>query len=144
MKAVVQRVAKASVMVDGKTISQIGKGYLTLLGVAKGDTEEQLNKLIQKILALRIFPDQEGKMNLSLKDVGGEHLIVSQFTLLGDASKGNRPSFINAELPERAKALYEKALKLSSEQVPTQGGEFGADMKVNLINHGPVTLIIET
>ncbi|UOF02308.1 D-aminoacyl-tRNA deacylase [Bdellovibrio reynosensis] len=143
MKAVVQRVTNASVTVDGKTISQIGKGYLTLLGVAKGDTEEQLSKLIQKILALRIFPDQDGKMNLSLKDVGGEHLIVSQFTLLGDASKGNRPSFINAELPERAKALYEKALKLSSEQVPTQGGEFGADMKVNLLNDGPVTLIIE-
>lgn len=143
MKAVVQRVSNASVTVDGKVISQIGKGYLTLLGVAKGDSEEQLNKIIQKILALRIFPDQEGKMNLSLKDVGGEHLIVSQFTLLGDASKGNRPSFIGAELPDRANELYDKALKLSQEQVLTQGGQFGADMKVSLLNDGPVTLLLE-
>lgn len=144
MKAVVQRVQNASVVVDGKTISSIGKGYLTLLGVAKGDTDEQLQKLMQKILALRIFPDEAGKMNLSLKDVGGEHLIVSQFTLLGDASKGNRPSFVGAEAPERANALYEKALEISSSQgVKTQGGQFGADMKVSLLNDGPVTLILE-
>ncbi|MFV8258412.1 D-aminoacyl-tRNA deacylase [Bdellovibrio bacteriovorus] len=144
MKAVVQRVQNASVVVDGKLVSSIDKGYLTLLGVAKGDSEEQLQKLMTKILALRIFPDETGKMNLSLKDVGGQHLIVSQFTLLGDASKGNRPSFIAAELPDRAKELYEKALVLSESQgVKTQGGIFGADMKVSLLNDGPVTLLLE-
>ncbi|WP_374035536.1 D-aminoacyl-tRNA deacylase [Bdellovibrio bacteriovorus] len=144
MKAVVQRVQNASVVVDGKLVSSIDKGYLTLLGVAKGDSEEQLQKLMAKILALRIFPDETGKMNLSLKDVGGEHLIVSQFTLLGDASKGNRPSFIGAELPDRAKELYEKALAFSESQgVKTQGGIFGADMKVSLLNDGPVTLLLE-
>lgn len=144
MKAVVQRVSSASVTVDGVSVATIQKGFLTFLGVAKGDSEEQLQKLMSKILALRIFPDAEGKMNLSLKDVQGEHLIVSQFTLLGDASKGNRPSFVNAEAPERAKELYEKALQFSSAQVPTQGGVFGADMKVQLLNDGPVTLIIES
>lgn len=144
MKAVVQRVQRASVTVDGKKISDIEKGYLTLLGVAKGDSEEQLQKLIAKIVALRIFPDENGKMNLSLKDIGGSHLIVSQFTLLGDASKGNRPSFIGAESPEIANRLYEKALELSRAQgVPTCGGVFGADMKVELLNDGPVTLIVE-
>lgn len=144
MKAVIQRVQNASVVIDGKEISAIGKGFLTLLGVAKGDTEEQLKKLIAKIIALRIFPDENGKMNLSLQDIGGSHLIVSQFTLLGDASKGNRPSFIGAESPDIAKSLYEKALSLSQAQgVPTQGGQFGADMKISLLNDGPVTLIIE-
>lgn len=143
MKAVVQRVQSASVTVDGKEVSSIGRGFLTLLGIAKGDSEEQLQKLMQKILALRIFPDEGGKMNLSLKDVGGSHLIVSQFTLLGDTSKGNRPSFIGAEVPERAQALYEKSLQLSSQSVETQGGIFGADMKVSLLNDGPVTLILE-
>lgn len=144
MKAVVQRVLNASVTVDGKLISSIDKGFLTLLGVAKGDTEEQLQKLINKIIALRVFPDESGKMNLSLKDVGGQHLIVSQFTLLGDASKGNRPSFINAEAPDVANALYEKALELSQAQgVPTHGGVFGGDMKVSLVNDGPVTLLLE-
>ncbi|WP_374028844.1 D-aminoacyl-tRNA deacylase [Bdellovibrio bacteriovorus] len=143
MKAVVQRVQNASVVVEGKEISSIQKGFLTLLGVAKGDTEEQLQKMISKILALRIFPDENGKMNLSLKDVGGEHLLVSQFTLLGDASKGNRPSFIGAEEPAKAELMYKKALELSAAQVPTFGGVFGADMKVSLLNDGPVTLIIE-
>ncbi len=144
MKAVVQRVLSASVTVDGHKISAIGPGFLTLLGVAKGDTEAQLQKLITKIAALRIFPDAEGKMNLSLKDIGGEHLLVSQFTLLGDASKGNRPSFIGAEAPELAEPLYNKALELSqSLGLPTQGGKFGADMKIELLNDGPVTLILE-
>ncbi len=144
MKAVVQRVQNASVVVDGKEVSSIQKGFLTLLGVAKGDTEEQIQKLISKIIALRIFPDESGKMNLSLKDVGGSHLIVSQFTLLGDASKGNRPSFIGAEAPEIAKRMYEKALEVSAAQgIPTCGGVFGADMKVSLLNDGPVTLIID-
>lgn len=144
MKAVVQRVQHASVTVDGKKVSSIEKGFLTLLGVAKGDSEEQLQKLITKIIALRVFPDENGKMNLSLKDIGGSHLIVSQFTLLGDASKGNRPSFIGAESPDAANKLYEKALELSEAQgIPTFGGVFGADMKVSLLNDGPVTLIIE-
>ena len=144
MKAVVQRVQSASVTVEGMKVSSIEKGFLTLLGVAKGDTEEQLRKLIQKITALRIFPDAEGKMNLSLADIQGEHLIVSQFTLLGDASKGNRPSFIGAEAPDKAKALYEKALQISIEAgIKTQGGVFGGDMKVELLNDGPVTLILE-
>ncbi|QDK46712.1 D-tyrosyl-tRNA(Tyr) deacylase [Bdellovibrio sp. ZAP7] len=144
MKAVVQRVLSASVTVDGNKISSIGPGFLTLLGVAKGDTEAQLQKLITKIAALRVFPDAEGKMNLSLKDIGGEHLLVSQFTLLGDASKGNRPSFIGAEAPALAEPLYNKALELSrSAGLPTQGGVFGADMKIDLINDGPVTLILE-
>ncbi|WP_413292741.1 D-aminoacyl-tRNA deacylase [Bdellovibrio sp. HCB185ZH] len=144
MKAVVQRVLSASVTVDGNKISSIGPGFLTLLGVAKGDTETQLHKLITKIAALRVFPDAEGKMNLSLKDIGGEHLLVSQFTLLGDASKGNRPSFIGAEVPALAEPLYNKALELSRlAGLPTQGGVFGADMKIDLINDGPVTLILE-
>lgn len=144
MKAVVQRVQRASVTVDGKIISGIGPGLLTLLGVAKGDSEDQLQKLIAKITALRIFPDEEGKMNLSLKDIQGEHLIVSQFTLLGDTAKGNRPSFIGAEAPAIAEVLYNKSLELSRAQgVPTQGGKFGADMKVDLLNDGPVTLLIE-
>ncbi|KHD87044.1 MAG: D-tyrosyl-tRNA(Tyr) deacylase [Bdellovibrio sp. ArHS] len=142
---VVQRVSKASVTVNGQVVSSIDKGFLTLLGVAKGDSEEKLQKLITKVIALRVFPDAEGKMNLSLKDVGGQHLIVSQFTLLGDTAKGNRPSFINAEAPELAKALYEKALELSqSSGVSTCGGVFGADMKVELTNDGPVTLLLET
>lgn len=145
MKAIIQRVQNASVTVDGKIISSIEKGFLTLLGIAKGDTEEQLQKLISKITSLRIFPDENGKMNLSLKDIGGSHLIVSQFTLLGDTSKGNRPSFIGAESPDIAQKLYEKAIALSAAQgIPTYGGKFGADMKVNLLNDGPVTLIIES
>jgi len=144
MKAVVQRVQRASVTVDGQMISSIGPGLLTLLGVAKGDSEEQLQKLITKITALRIFPDEEGKMNKSLKDIQGEHLIISQFTLLGDASKGNRPSFIGAEAPDIAEVLYNKSLELSrAHGVPTQGGKFGADMKVDILNDGPVTLLIE-
>lgn len=144
MKAVVQRVQKASVVVDGKTISSIQNGILTLLGIAKGDSDEQLKRMIEKILALRIFPDQEGKMNLSVKDSGGAHLIVSQFTLLGDCTRGSRPSFGGAENPERAKELYERALDLSSQLgVPTSGGEFRAHMEVTLVNDGPVTLILE-
>src|SRR4051812_31591551 len=113
MRAVIQRVKEAKVTVDGNDVSSIGHGILTLLGVAKGDDEIKLSKLITKISELRIFEDENGKMNRALKDVGGSHLIVSQFTLLGDCSAGRRPSFTNAEAPERAKQLYESALVLS-------------------------------
>jgi D-aminoacyl-tRNA deacylase len=144
MKAVVQRVKKASVTVDGKIISSIDHGLLTLLGVAKGDDEQKLRKLIEKICALRIFEDDQGKMNLSIKDRGGSHLIVSQFTLLGDTSKGARPSFINAENAELARAMYERALTMSAELgVPTLGGQFQAHMEVSLVNDGPVTILFE-
>lgn len=144
MKAVIQRVKQASVTVDGKVVSQIEHGILTLLGVAKGDDETKLQKLISKICELRIFEDDAGKMNLALKDVKGSHLIVSQFTLLGDCSQGRRPSFIGAENPDRAKELYEKALKISQDLgIPTAGGVFQADMKVGLVNDGPVTFILE-
>jgi len=149
MKAVIQRVRSAHVVVrhsDGREekVSEINQGILTLLGVAKGDTEAQLEKLIAKIADLRIFEDDQGKMNLSLKDVGGAHLIVSQFTLLGDCSQGRRPSFVNAEAPAQAKALYEHALELSRAQgITTAGGVFQADMKVSLVNDGPVTFVLE-
>lgn len=144
MKAVIQRVRESEVVVEGESVSKIGRGILTLLGVEAGDSEEVLPKLIQKICDLRIFEDDHGKMNLSLKDIGGEHLIVSQFTLAGDCGSGRRPSFVGAEKPERAKALYEKALAISAELgVRTRGGRFQADMKVSLVNDGPVTFILE-
>jgi D-tyrosyl-tRNA(Tyr) deacylase len=145
MKAVIQRVSQASVEVDGKTVASIGPGILTLLGVEKGDTEAEAEKLIRKIIELRIFEDNAGKMNLSLLDSGGAHLIVSQFTLAADTSSGRRPSFTGAERPETAKALWESALKISENAgVPTSGGVFQADMRVNLVNHGPVTFVLQT
>lgn len=145
MKAVIQRVRQACVVIDGKEVSSINQGIVTLLGVAKGDSEEAAQKLIRKICELRIFEDEQGKMNRSLQEVGGSHLIVSQFTLLGDCSTGRRPSFTGAERPEAAKALYERALEISrSLGVSTAGGVFQADMKVSLVNDGPVTLILET
>lgn len=144
MKAVIQRVKEAGVIVDGAEVSRIGRGLLTLLGVARGDDEAKLGKLIAKICELRIFEDEQGKMNRSLKDVAGAHLIVSQFTLLADCSAGRRPSFTGAETPERAKQLYERALELSRTQgVETAGGVFQADMKVSLVNDGPVTLVLD-
>lgn len=143
MRAVIQRVRSAEVNVDGVKVSRIDTGILTLLGIAKGDTEDQLKKLVDKICGLRIFEDAEGKMNLSLLDVGGAHMIVSQFTLLGDCSSGKRPSFVQAEKPELANILYEKALELSKNLgVPTVGGVFRADMQVSLINDGPVTFVL--
>jgi D-aminoacyl-tRNA deacylase len=144
MKAVIQRVARAQVEVNGEVVSRIGPGILTLLGVMQGDTEENASKLIRKIIELRIFEDDGGKMNRSLTDTGGEHLIVSQFTLAADVSSGRRPSFIAAERPEKAKPLWEKAMRLSEEAgIRTSGGVFQADMQVTLVNDGPVTLIIE-
>lgn len=144
MRAVIQRVREASVTVDGQEVSRIERGILTLLGIAKDDDETKLSKLIGKIIDLRIFEDDQGKMNRSLKDVGGSHLIVSQFTLLADCTSGRRPSFVGAEGPERAKALYEKALKISADLgIATAGGIFQANMQVELQNDGPVTFVLD-
>jgi D-aminoacyl-tRNA deacylase len=145
MRAVVQRVQSASVYVGEELISKIGPGLLTLLGIRSGDTEREAEWLIKKLAALRIFEDASGKMNLSLLDTKGEHMIVSQFTLWADASKGNRPSFIEAARPEVAKPLYEKALALSEGLgLPTVGGKFQATMRVVLENDGPVTIILDS
>ena len=144
MKAVVQRVKKTTLSVDGKLISEIPFGLTVYLGVKTGDSEKEAAYLAKKIAALRIFEDENGKMNLSVKDVGGEVLLVSQFTLYGDASHGNRPSFTLAERPEKAEPLYEYAV----EQLAAQGGSvkkgvFGADMKIEQYNDGPVTILLE-
>ncbi len=145
MKAVVQRVKKTTLSVDGQLISEIPFGLVAFLGVKVGDGEKEADYLMKKIAALRIFEDENGKMNLSVKDVGGEVLLVSQFTLLGDASHGNRPSFTLAERPERANALYEYALeKLKSNGVTVKKGVFGADMKIEQLNNGPVTILLDT
>jgi D-tyrosyl-tRNA(Tyr) deacylase len=145
MRAVVQRVRRAKVAVDGEVVGEIGPGLLTLLGIGDGDTRKELEWLIRKIAALRIFEDASGRMNLSVSDVSGSHLIVSQFTLYGDVIKGNRPSFAGAARPEVARALYEEALTLSrSLGLPTSGGRFQAHMNIELENDGPVTIILES
>lgn len=145
MRAVVQRVKNSSVSVDGKKIGEIGNGLLVLLGVTHTDTEKDVNWLANKIKDLRIFEDESGKMNLSLEDIKGELLVISQFTLYGNCIKGRRPSFTEAGRPEIAEPLYEKFLeKCRSFNLKTECGEFGADMKVELLNDGPVTLIIDT
>jgi D-tyrosyl-tRNA(Tyr) deacylase len=144
MRAVVQRVKYTKLEVDGKLISEIPFGLTVFLGVKTGDTEKQADFLMKKVAGLRIFEDADGKMNLSVKDVGGEVLLVSQFTLYGDASKGNRPSFTLAERPERAEPLYEYAVNaLSSQGVTVKKGVFGADMKISQFNDGPVTILLE-
>ena len=145
MKIVVQRVKNASVQVEGKTVGEIEKGFLVLLGVTHSDTKEKAEYLAKKLCKLRIFTDENDKMNLSLKDVGGKLLIVSQFTLYADCSGGNRPSFIEAARPEQAEELYEYFCKECKEKydINVEKGIFGADMKVNLLNDGPVTIIIE-
>jgi D-tyrosyl-tRNA(Tyr) deacylase len=136
-------VLQAEIVVDGRSVSRIGRGILTLLGVEKGDEEVALEKLMRKICDLRIFEDESGKMNRSLLEVGGEHLIVSQFTLAADCSSGRRPSFIGAETPDRARVMYERALEISQKiGAATAGGVFQADMKVSLINDGPVTIVL--
>ena len=140
----VQRVTEASVAVEGKTVGEIGKGYLVLIGVGELDTEEIADRYLKKLIGLRIFEDADGKTNLSLKDVGGELLLVSQFTLYANCKKGNRPSFIEAGNPEKANALYEYIIRKAKEQVPVvETGIFGADMKVSLVNDGPFTIILE-
>jgi len=144
MKLVVQRVSEASVEVDGKICGEIGKGYLVLLGVGDGDTEAGCIRLADKLINLRIFSDENDKINLSLKDVNGQLLIVSQFTLYADCRKGNRPNFTQAAKPDTAKALYEFFIEYCKKSVPVvQSGIFGADMKVRLLNDGPFTVVIE-
>ena len=144
MKAVVQRVKQTRLSVDEKTVSEIPFGLTVFLGVKVGDTEKEAAYLAKKIAGLRIFEDENGKMNLSVKDVGGEVLLVSQFTLYGDASHGNRPSFTLAERPERAEPLYEFTVQeLSAYGVTVKKGVFGADMKIEQFNDGPVTILLE-
>lgn len=146
MKFVIQRVASSSVKVDNKVIGAIGKGFMVLIGVADGDTKEIADKMIDKMIKLRIFEDSEGKTNLSLNDVGGELLLVSQFTLYADCKKGNRPSFIKAGKPEFANEMYEYIIdKCKTYQgIKVERGEFGADMKVELINDGPFTIVLDS
>lgn len=144
MKIVIQRVLKADVTVDEKVIGKIGKGYLILFGVGENDTEEELQKYVDKIVKMRIFADENGKTNLSIKDVNGQMLIVSQFTLYADCRKGNRPSFVHAGEPTKANMLYERFVELMREQIEVvETGEFGADMQVSLINDGPFTIILD-
>jgi D-tyrosyl-tRNA(Tyr) deacylase len=140
VRALVQRVSSASVTVDGERVAQIGPGLLVLLGVRRGDGEGEADWIARKLRALRIFEDDEGKMNRSVEDAGGEILCVSQFTLYGHSRRGNRPSFVDAAPPEEAEPLYERV----REALGAQGGRFGSRMAVELVNDGPVTLLVET
>ena len=139
MRALVQRVSDASVTVEGEEVARIGRGLLVLLGVRRGDGEAEADRIAAKLLALRIFEDDAGKMNLNVGDAGGDVLCVSQFTLYGDTRKGNRPSFVDAAPPEEAEPLYERV----REALAAQGGVFGARMAVSLTNDGPVTVLVE-
>lgn len=144
MRLVIQRVLHAEVQVDENTIGKIGKGLLVFVGAGQNDTKEIADKYLRKLLGLRIFEDKNGKTNLSLKDVDGELLIVSQFTLYANCKKGNRPSFIEAGEPHMAEALYEYMIEEAKKSVPVvEHGEFGADMKVSLLNDGPFTIILD-
>lgn len=145
MKAIVQRVKSAQVDIEGKTVGKIGNGFLILLGVRQGDDERHAKVLADKISTLRIFTDENDKMNLSLKDIGGSALIISNFTLYADCSHGRRPSFISAARPETAEPLYEYFCDVvSGNDIHVEKGVFGADMQVSLINDGPVTIDIDT
>ena len=145
MRFVIQRVTDSCVKVDGEVVGQIGKGFMVLIGVADSDTRETADKMIKKMLGLRIFEDADGKTNLSLDTVGGELLLISQFTLYANCKKGNRPSFIEAGKPEMAEAMYEYIIDRCKEQVPVvQQGRFGADMKVSLVNDGPFTIVLDS
>ena len=144
MKVVVQRVTHASVEVDGEVVGKIGKGFAVLVGVFEGDDETVAERIAKKLVGLRIFSDENGKTNLSLKDVGGELLIISQFTLCADTSRGFRPSFIKAAKPDRAEQLYEYFAELCKREIPVvEKGVFGGDMKLSLLNDGPFTIILE-
>lgn len=145
MKFLIQRVTGASVAVDGQVIGQIGKGLLVLIGVAGEDDEQIADKLVRKLLGLRIFEDSDGKTNLSLSDVDGQLLLISQFTLYADCKKGNRPGFTNAGAPKKANTLYEYVIQKCKESVPiVETGRFGADMKVSLVNDGPFTIMLDS
>ena len=145
MRAVIQRVLQASVTIDGAVVGEIGRGYVVLLGVGEGDTEAEVEQLWSKILKLRIFPDGEHHTGAALRDVGGQLLVVSQFTLYADCRKGNRPSFTGAGEPAESKRLYELFMQRAKEDgVPVESGEFGADMQVALVNDGPFTVYLDT
>lgn len=146
MKIVLQRVSEASVKISGKISGEIGQGYLILLGVGQDDTNDDIDWLVNKIINLRVFSDDDGKMNLSIKDIDGEILLISQFTLFASTKKGNRPSFIKSAKPEIAIPLYNQFILHLETQLgkAIQTGEFGADMKVSLVNDGPVTIIIDS
>ncbi len=145
MRAVIQRVLSSQVIVQGETVGQIGQGFNVLVGISVEDTTEDVKYIFEKVKGLRVFEDEEGKMNLSLAEVQGEILLISQFTLYGDARKGRRPSFIHAAKGEQAEALYEElAAKLRAEGLPVAKGIFGADMKVHIENDGPVTILLDS
>ena len=144
MRALIQRVTSANVKVEGKIVGKIGKGFLVFLGIYEEDTEEKIGKLTKKIINLRIFNDENDKMNLSIKDVKGEILLISQFTLCADTRKGNRPSFVSAKNPKDANMIYEKTIEsIKNENIVVEKGIFGADMKVELLNDGPVTILLD-
>lgn len=145
MKFVIQVVTDANVKVEGKTVGEIGKGFLVLVGVGQEDTKEVADKMIKKLIGMRIFSDENGKTNLALKDVNGELLLISQFTLYADCKKGNRPNFLNAGKPEMANELYEYIISECKKQVPVvEKGVFGAEMMVSLTNDGPFTIILDS
>lgn len=144
MRFVIQRVSKASVEVNEKIVGKINKGFLVLIGITNNDTKETADILINKMLKLRIFSDENDKMNLSLKDIGGEVLLVSQFTLYANCKRGNRPDFLDSAKPDYANELYEYTIEKCKEEIVVQTGIFGENMKVNLINDGPVTIILDS
>ena len=145
MRFVIQRVARADVKIEGEVFGAIDKGFLVLIGVSDSDTKEIADKMVKKMLGLRIFEDEQGKTNLSLDTVGGELLLISQFTLYANCRKGNRPSFIEAGAPDMAEEMYEYIIARCKEQVPVvERGQFGADMKVSLVNDGPFTVILDS
>ena len=145
MRFVIQRVLESEVKVDGEVLGKIGKGFMVLIGVCDSDTKEIADKMVKKMLGLRIFEDEQGKTNLSLETVGGELLLISQFTLYANCKKGNRPSFIEAGAPDMAVEMYEYIIAKCREQFPAvECGEFGADMKVELLNDGPFTILLDS
>ncbi len=145
MRAVVQRVSRAEVRIDGRVVGRIGLGFVVLLGVARDDSEQDAAFIADRIIGLRVFADEHGKMNLALKAIGGELLVISQFTLLADTGGGRRPSFLAAAAPYEARRLYEHFLSLCrSADVKVEQGEFGAMMEVEMVNHGPVTIVLDS